>query len=199
MQFSSEVIEDGQFGRDLPALARVAVEGLGGGALAVAAQVHRGGVEIVDAVLEGEVHQAVDFVLVDDIAPVGVFLHRPAHAAVAEGADARVVLEHLSLEFLVALEVGGGHLFGRLGGAGGNTERRGAHACRFQKVSSVHRAYAFWVWCTEMPRTVMALIGRDGHRFSQAPQPMHWASATVGTGNCAPSVLTIRMAPDGQW
>ena len=50
-----------------------------------------------------------------------------------------------------------------------------------------------------MPRTVMALTGRDGQRFSQAPQPMHWFSVTVGIWNWETSLLTIRMAPDGQW
>ena len=55
------------------------------------------------------------------------------------------------------------------------------------------------VWWVELPRTVMALIGRDGHRNSQAPQPMHWDSDTVGILKDEPSKSTIRMAPDGQW
>ena len=55
------------------------------------------------------------------------------------------IVEHLAFEFFVALVVGAGDLLGGLRGAGGNTERSGAHACRFQKFSSVHRAYAL-VW-----------------------------------------------------
>ena len=123
----------------------MAVEGLRGGALAVTAQIDGGGVEIIHAVGQGEVHQAVDLLLVDMVLAVFSLDHRPAHAAVAERADARVVLQHRTFEFLVALEGGTGDLFGGFGCAGGNTERSGAQTCRFYKFSSVHRAYAL-VW-----------------------------------------------------
>lgn len=33
--------------------------------------------------------------------------------------------------------------------------------------------------CCSCPSTYMALNGRDGHRFSQAPQPMHFSSFTT--------------------
>lgn len=48
----------------------------------------------------------------------------------------------------------------------------------------------------------MALNGRDGQRFSQAPQPMHRSVFTAGTiGDSSSSGLkgTIAMAPTGQW
>ena len=135
--------EHRQFGGEQPLLARVAVERLRGGALAVAAQIDGGGVEVVDAVCEGEVHQAVDFLLVDVVAAVLALDRRPAHAAVAEGADAREILEHLAVEFFVAGI--GARLLDGAGGAGGHAECGGAQACGFQKFSSVHRAQAL-VW-----------------------------------------------------
>ena len=48
----------------------------------------------------------------------------------------------------------------------------------------------------------MALIGRDGQRFSHAPQPMHFSSLTdgiLGLFSSSGFFLTILMAPTGQW
>jgi hypothetical protein len=47
----------------------------------------------------------------------------------------------------------------------------------------------------------MALIGLEGQRFSQAPQPMHFSSFTVGIRRLSlfsGSLRTIMMAPTGQ-
>ena len=48
----------------------------------------------------------------------------------------------------------------------------------------------------------MALIGLAGQRFSQAPQPIHLSSFTVGIIRDLGSsgfLRTILMAPAGQW
>ena len=48
----------------------------------------------------------------------------------------------------------------------------------------------------------MALKGREGQRFSQAPQPMQRSSLTTGISGESSfdgSILTICMAPTGQW
>ena len=133
--------EHGQLGGQEPLLAGIAVQRLGRGPFAVAAQVDRGGVEIVDAMFDGEVHQAVDFLLVDMVLTVLALDHRPAHAAVAQGADALIIVEHLSVEVFVTAGTG---FLGGTGCAGGHADRSGAQACRFQEFSSVHRAMR---WC----------------------------------------------------
>ena len=59
--------------------------------------------------------------------------------------------------------------------------------------------------CTWIPSTWIALNGLAGHRFSQAPHPIHSSSFTIGTILMLPSgclnpplFSTILMAPDGQ-
>ena len=54
------------------------------GFLALTLQVHGGGVKVVDAVLQGIVHHLVDGFLVNDILPIGILDHGPAHAAEAQ-------------------------------------------------------------------------------------------------------------------
>jgi len=46
----------------------------------------------------------------------------------------------------------------------------------------------------------MALNGRAGHKFSQAPQPMQRSVFTTGISNESGTLLegTIKMAPAGQ-
>ena len=59
----------------------------------------------------------------------------------------------------------------------------------------------YMVRCCSMPSTTMALTGRTGQRFSQAPQPMQRSASTTGPyfGCSPPSKGTMLMAPAGQW
>lgn len=55
------------------------------------------------------------------------------------------------------------------------------------------------IWC---PSTYIALKGRDGHRYSHAPQPMQRSVFMTGIRNesLSPgSMATICIAPAGQW
>ena len=128
------ISEVGELGGDVVGVPGVAFEGYAGGVLGEAAQICRGGVEIVDTVLDGVIHQCVYHFLVNLLVlSLGSFFHRPAHAAVTEQGDA------------VSVDIAVGHLaFGNLNGgvtvlvrsaSGGQYGGRSSSAGYLQEVS----------------------------------------------------------------
>ncbi len=84
---SRPVAEIGELRRYVVGLPRMAAQREPGGRLALSLKIDRGGVEVVDAVGEGIIYKLVHRILVDDVLPVPVLFHLPAHTAVAEHAD----------------------------------------------------------------------------------------------------------------
>ena len=131
------VAKVGQFGGDEVAAARMPAQGLSGGFFALALQVGGGGVKVIDAMLQRIVHHFVYGLLVDDVFPVGILYHGPAHAAKAQGAHFVTVYrvlphEHLLRAFFRHARPRSG-IFGRAG------RRYRRCAAYLKKISSIHR------------------------------------------------------------
>ena len=76
--------EIGQFGGNEVALTGMAAQRFSSRSFALTLKIYRCSVEIVDSVGDGMVYKVVDSLLIDDVLPILVLYHRPAHAAVSE-------------------------------------------------------------------------------------------------------------------
>ena len=158
----------GKLGGNVVAFPWMAAQGNSGGLFALALQVCGRSVEVIDSVGDGVVHHLVHGFLVYDVLAIVVFYHRPAHTAEAKGAHTVSVCGILTDEHALRLLCGSG-FSGHLGCTCGKCRR----TAYLYEVSSFHT-------CSSLPLTVIALMGLTGQYCSQAPQPMHTSSATVG-------------------
>ena len=121
------VSEVGKLRRDEVLLPRMTTQGDARGFFRLPLQVGGGGVEVIDAVFDGIVHHLVHGFLVDDVFPVGVLDHGPAHAAEAQ--EGYLVPAHgiLPVDHLLRALIGGRGLFrGAPNGCCAKGQRAGA-------------------------------------------------------------------------
>ena len=166
------VAEVRHLGGQVVGLARMATQGDARSLLRHTLHIDRGSVEIVHAMLDGIVHEAVHLLLVDHILAIVSLLHRPSHTAIAQEGNTIPRRGILSVGHLVGRHLAQGFrgrsrlTLGTTPVEGcGRSDRTSTH--HLQEVAAVH-LLLFHSICFSVElilQTYSLSFGRLGHSF----------------------------------